>query len=130
MSDLSRLALRLAAALVVVNVVTYAIFWAFAPRWLLLDERIVGGAASMARTAAELILAAELGVLLLFVVSIRRLSMGPSALEPEAVLRLFSLPSRVLIHAICCPFLDHDGRPSLAELFVRLVCPLPSAFMT
>ena len=136
MSDLARLALRLASALVVVNVVTYAIFWAFAPRWLLLDESIVGGAASMARTAAELILVAELGVLLVFIVSIRRLSMGPSALEPEAVLRLFSLPSRVVTAHVAISFstalatltpffrpetVDLRTQGALAFLFLTLV---------
>ena len=136
MSDLTRLAARLASGLVVVNVVTYAIFWGFAPRWLLLDETIVGGAASMARTAALLLLAAELGVLLLFIVSIRRLSVGTGSFEPEAVLRLFSLPARVVSAHVALSFavalatltpffrpetVDLRTQGALAFLFLTLV---------
>ena len=135
MRDLTRLGLRLALGVIVVNVVTYAIFWGFAPRWLLLDETVVGGAASMARAAAALLLVAVLAVLLLFIGSIRRLSVGPS-LEPEAVLRLFSLPSRVVSAHVALSFsaalstltpffrpetVDLRTQGSLAFLFLTLV---------
>lgn len=136
MSDLVRLAFRLAVGLVVVNVLTYAIFWGFAPRWLLLDEVMVGGAASMARTAASFLLAAELVTLLLLVASVRQLSAGPSSLEPQVVLRLFSLPSRVVSAHVALSFtvalatltpffrpetVDLRTQGALAFLFLTLV---------
>ncbi len=95
-SKLLPLLVRLLLVLVLVDAACAVIFWAFAPRWLLLDEPLIAHVASTARVAFVLIFAGELTVLGVLMFSNRRV-LGSAKVQPEPadLLRLFGLPSRL-----------------------------------
>ena len=88
---------RLLFVLVLVDLAGAGVFWAFAPRWLLLDDPLVAHVASTARVVGLLLFACELAVLGGLLLYNRR-ALGPDSQappEPPDLLRLFGLPARL-----------------------------------
>ncbi len=134
MSVAGRLLLRILFALVLVNVVTDAIFWVFAPPWLLLDASTVARAAGTARGGAAALLFAEVAIVCLLVLAQPPGRVKAPAPDADAVLRLFALPSRVVtVHVLLSAVvaiapLSGLFRPT--ELDARTVAALVLLYLT
>jgi len=100
MNRMGALMARLVFVLVLVDAACAVIFWAFAPRWLLLDAAVVAHVASSARIVGASLFAGELAVLAGLAFYNRRvLALSPPSPnaqpEPQDILRLFGLPARL-----------------------------------
>lgn len=89
-----RLALGLVTALVLTNALAYAILWAFAPRWLLLDARTAGATLPLAFAAAA---GGTVVVAAYVVVRVGRLRLARKELEAAELLETFALSRRVAV---------------------------------
>ena len=113
MTPIARLVVRIVGAVVLVDAASVIVFAGFAPRWLLLDARVVG---DVTRTEIIVAIALTLGQLLVLaglalgnrrvLVALAELdaasrmpesegSVTPSEVQPGDLLRLFSVPSRL-----------------------------------
>ena len=134
MSVAVRLLARVLFALVLVNVVTDAIFWGFAPPWLLLDANTVARASATARGGAAALLFAEIAIAVLLVIAQPPGRVKSNAPDADAVLRLFALPSRIVtVHVllsvvIAVAPLSGIFRPN--ELDARTVAALVLLYLT
>ena len=101
MNPLLRLIVRVVGAVVLVDAATDVVFWAFTPRWLLLDDRVTSALASTALVVAFALTLGELLVLLGLALGNRRvllaLAEGSSGEEVQAtdLLKLFAVPARI-----------------------------------
>ena len=125
---------RILVALVLVSVGTDAVFWGFAPRWLLLDESTIARVSSSARSGADALLFAEVALASLFVLvqpPARYTSRAPDA---DAVLRLFALPSRVVtVHVLLSAIVAFGSLSGIfrpAEVDSRTLAALVLLFLT
>jgi signal transduction histidine kinase len=99
MNPVAKLIARIVGTVVIVDLASLLVFVAFAPRWLLLDESVIG---QVMRTEIIVVVALMLGQLLVMlglVLGNRRVLVALSApgghVEPEDLLRLFAVPSRI-----------------------------------
>lgn len=103
MNAVMRLIVRVVGAVALVDAACAIVFWAFAPRWLLLDERVTSAMATTATLVALALTAGELLVLLGLALGNRRVLQAladPSGalakdVEPTDLLRLFTVPARI-----------------------------------
>jgi len=105
MNPFARLVVRVVGALLVVDASTAVVFWTFAPRWLLLDERAVSAVSTSAIVVAFSLTAGELLVLLGLALGNRRVLASLAApsdarpnvdeVQPSDLLRIFAVPSRI-----------------------------------
>ncbi len=103
MNALVRLIVRVVGAVLVVDAACAIVFWGFAPRWLLLDERVTSAMAGTAIIVALSLTAGELLVLLGLALGNRRVLEGLVEADAGAredvqatdLLRLFAVPSRI-----------------------------------
>lgn len=101
-NPVARLVLRVVGAVVAVDVACAWVFWAFAPRWLLLDPGDLSAISTMAVVVALALTMGELLVLLGLALDNRRAldalagtAGSPTDIQPADLLRLFTVPSRI-----------------------------------
>jgi signal transduction histidine kinase len=101
-TPVARLLSRVVVAVVVIDVACAWVFWAFAPRWLLLEPGVADAIAPTALIVAIALTMGELLVLLGLALGNRRVLAalgGPDAqaaeIQPTDLLRLFTVPSRL-----------------------------------
>lgn len=87
----SELVVRLLARVLPIEIAAYAILWAFAPRWLLLDDAAAFATVPVAAAAAA---GAIAGLAALVAWFARRVRLGRDV-EPTRLLELFGLPARI-----------------------------------
>ncbi len=98
---LARLIVRIVGAVLLVDASCALVFRAFAPRWLLLDERVVPEVGRNAIIVALALAAGQLLVLVGLALGNRRVlsalanARGAAPAEPADLLRLFSVPARI-----------------------------------
>src|SRR3954470_2874772 len=100
MNPLVRLIVRVVGAVLLVDAATDVVFWTFAPRWLLLDERVTSAMTTTAIVVAIALTLGELLVLLGLALGNRRVLLalaegGSDDVQATDLLRLFSVPARI-----------------------------------
>jgi signal transduction histidine kinase len=102
MNTLVRLIARILGAVLLVDAASVIVFSAFAPRWLLLDERVVS---NVIKTEIIVAIALTLGQILVLLglalgnrralVALDESATATNAVEPTDLLSLFSVPTRI-----------------------------------